>query len=339
MRNAFAAFIVTFALLGWGSVCGWSQGGEVVGRVNLASGGDPGVVVVQIEDLRGSPLATVFTDEKGLFRIQGLGRFSANLFLVIEHEGFKPVREDIDLGLRQSANMLVFLEPETDSSAGDREGVVDVRELLADIPDEAVEAYEVALEASLDGDHEEAIEHLESALELVPDYYEARVKLGGEYLELDRFREAEAAFQQAFELSPNRALAPLNLGVLHYKEGDLQATGGNLEEAAGSFQQAIGFLLEAIRLNPLSGDALFYLGATFYKSGLYDEAEQSLQRALEIVGDHAQARLTLMNLYARQARYEEALDQAGAFLEENPDSPQRAAIERAKSQIEAALGR
>ena len=217
--------------------------------------------------------------------------------------------------------------------------MVDVRDLLAGVPDEAVEAYGVALEASLDGDHEEAIEHLQRALELAPDYYDARIKLGGEHLELDRFREAEAAFQQAFELSPNRALAPLNLGVLHYKEGDLQATGGNLEEAAGSFQQAIGFLLEAIRLNPLSGDALFYLGATFYKSGLYDEAEQSLQRALEIVGDHAQARLTLMNLYARQARYEEALDQAGAFLEENPDSPQRAAIERAKSQIEAALGR
>ncbi len=339
MRNALAAFIVSFALLGWGSACGWSQGGEVVGRVNLVSGGDPGVVVVQLEDLRGSPLATVFTDEKGLFRFQGLGRLGDNLFLVIEHEGFKPVREEIDLGLRQSANMLVFLERETDSTAGERAEVVDVRDLLAGVPDEAVEAYGVALEASLDGDHEEAIEHLQRALELAPDYYDPRIKLGGEHLELDRFREAEAAFQQAFELSPNRALAPLNLGVLHYKEGDLQATGGNLEEAAGSFQQAIGFLLEAIRLNPLSGDALFYLGATFYKSGLYDEAEQSLQRALEIVGDHAQARLTLMNLYARQARYEEALDQAGAFLEENPDSPQRAAIERAKSQIEAALGR
>ena len=339
MRNAFAAFIVSFALLGWGSACGWSQGGEVVGRVNLVSGGDPGVVVVQLEDLRGSPLATVFTDEKGLFRFQGLGRLSDNLFLVIDHEGFRPVREEIDLGLRQSANMMIFLEPETDSSAGDSDDVVDVRELLANIPDEAVEAYESALEASLDGDHEEAIELLEGALDLVPDYYEARVKLGGEHLELDRFREAEASFRQAFELSPNRALAPLNLGVLHYKEGDLQAVGGNLEEAVGSFQRAIGFLLEAIRLNPLSGDALFYLGATFYKSGLFDEAEQRLQRALEIAGPHAQARLTLINLYARQARYEEALDQADAFLEENPDSPQRAAIERAKSQIEAALGR
>ena len=339
MRNAFTAFIVSLALLGWGSACGWSQGGEVVGRVNLISGGDPGVVVVQLEDLRGSPLASIFTDEKGLFRFTGLGRLSDNLFLVIDHEGFRPVREEIDLGLRQSANMMIFLEPETDSSAGDGDGVVDVRELLANIPNEAVEAYESALEASLDGDHEEAIELLEGALDVVPDYYEARVKLGGEHLELDRFREAEEAFRQAFELSPNRALAPLNLGVLHYKEGDLQATGGNLEAAVGSFQQAIGFLLEAIRLNPISGDALFYLGATFYKSGLFDEAEQRLRRALDIVDGHPQARLTLINLYARQARYEEALDQADAFLEENPDSPQRPAIERAKSQIEAALGR
>ncbi len=339
MRNALAAFIVSFALLGWGSACGWSQAGEVVGRVNLISGGDPGVVVVQLEDLRGSPLATVFTDEKGLFRIQGLGRLGDNLFLVIEHEGFRPVREEIDLGLRQSANMMIFLEPETDPGAGDRLGVVDVRELLANIPDEAVEAYERALEASLDGDHAEAIEHLENALELAPDYYEAWIKLGGEHLEIDQFREAEAAFEQAFRLSPNGAVAPLNMGVLYYKEGDLQAIGGNLEEAAISFQRAIGFLQEAIRLNPVSSDAFFYLGATLYKSGLFDDAEQLLQRTLDIANGHAQARLTLINLYARQSRYEEALEQADAFLEENADSPQRAAIERVKSQIEAALGR
>ncbi len=340
MRNALAAFIVTFVLLGWGSACGWSQEGQVVGRVNLVSGGDPGIVVVQIEDLRGSPLATVFTDEKGLFRIQGLGRFSANLFLVIEHEGFKPVREDIDLGLRQSANMMVFLEPETDSSTGNREGVVDVRELLADIPDEAVEAYEVALEASLDGDHEEAIEHLESALELVPDYYEARVKLGGEHLELDRFREAEAAFAQAFELSPNRELAPLNLGVLHYKEGDLSGhgrrpgRGGRILSAGDRFLGGSDSVEPALRRRTLlSRDDVLQVGH------LRRGRTELLQRALDIVDGHAQARLALVNLYARQSRYEEALEQADAFLGENPDSPQRAAIERAKSQIEAALGR
>lgn len=331
--------IISLGLLGWGSAPAWSQGGEVVGRVSLVSGGDPGVVVVQIEDLRGSPLASVFTDEKGLFRFQGLGRLSDNLFLVIEHEGFKAVREEIDLGLRGNANMLVFLEPETDPSVAGRAGVVDVRELQADIPYQAVEAYEDALKAARDGDHEEAIEYLEDALELAPDYYEARIKLGAEHLELHRFREAEAAFEQAFELSPNRELAPLNLGALHYTEGDLQAREGDLEAAVLSFEQAIGFLQEAIRLNPLSADAHFYLGATFYKSGIYDAAEERLQRALEIVDDHAQARLGLMNLYARQNRYEEALEQADAFLEENPDSPQRSAIERAKAQIVAALGR
>ena len=216
MPRLLVALIVSFAFLGWGSVWGPSQGGEVVGRVNLVSGGDPGIVVVQIEDLRGSPIATVFTDEKGLFRFQGLGRLSDNLYLVIEHEGFEPVREEIDLGLRQRANLLLFLEPETDPNALGGPNVVDVRELLADIPDDAVEAYDQALEASRDGDRAEAIEHLETALELAPDYYEARIKLGGEHLELDQLREAEDAFQQAFELSPNRELAPLNLGVLHY---------------------------------------------------------------------------------------------------------------------------
>ena len=47
----------------------------------------------------------------------------------------------------------------------------------------------------------------------------------------------------------------------------------------------------------------------------------------------------LLNVYARQTRYEAALEQAVAFLEENPDSPQHPAIERVKSQLETALGR
>ncbi len=339
MRGSRAAGMAVFAFLVWGWPRAWSQQGEVVGRVNLVSGGDPGVVVVQIEDLRGSPLASVFTDEKGLFRITGLGRLSDNLFLVIEHDGFLPVREAIDLGLRQSANMMIFLQPETGPGAGERAGVVDVRELAADIPDDAVEAYERALEASRDGRSEAAIEHLNAALERAPDYYDARIKLGAEQLSLDRFREAEAAFAQAFDLRPEGELAPLNLGVLHYREGDLSAADGDLEQAAASFQRAIDFLQAVIRLNALSGDAHFYLGATLYKSGIYDAAEELLRRALDLADGHAQARLTLVNLYARQSRYAEALEQAEAFLEENPDSPQRTAIERARSQIEAALGR
>ncbi len=339
MRWTRAAGMAVLAFLVSGAPRGWSQQGEVVGRVNLVTGGDPGVVVVQIEDLRGSPLASVFTDEKGLFRITGLGRLSDNLFLVIEHEGFVPVREEIDLGLRQSANMMIFLQPDTGPAAGERAGVVDIRELAADIPDEAVEAYERALEASGDGRPEDAIEHLNAALERAPDYYDARIKLGAEQLALDRFREAEAAFARAYDLRPDGELAPLNLGVVHYREGDLSAAGGRLEDAAASFQRAIDFLQEAIRLNPLSGDAHFYLGATLYKAGIYDAAEELLHRALNLAEGHAQARLTLVNLYARQSRFDDALEQAEAFLEENPDSPQRAAIERARSQIEAASGR
>ena len=47
----------------------------------------------------------------------------------------------------------------------------------------------------------------------------------------------------------------------------------------------------------------------------------------------------LINVYARQNRLDAALEQAVAFIDENPDARERTAIEQVREQIETALGR
>ena len=53
----------------------------------------------------------------------------------------------------------------------------------------------------------------------------------------------------------------------------------------------------------------------------------------------AGARLMLVNVYMKQRRYREALDQLNAYLAETPASPERKAAEQLQSQIQRALPR
>ena len=311
------------------------------GRVLLATGETPSDIVVQLLGINNETLHAALTDLKGSFAFYNVVLNDGEAFLVVEEEGFEPVRERLD-GRDIRSQYTVFLRPEFDTSAttgdADSNGPVDLRQLV-EPPEEAREEYDKALEESEKGDHSQAIEHLENALRLAPDFYEAQIKLGGEYLDLGQYRDAEAAYEQARQSNPNGVLVPLNLGILHFQEGELQAAADEGIEALRSFESARDALEEAIALDPISADAHFYFGATLYKMGGYAEAEERLQRVLELEAGFPQARLMLINVYARQNRYEAALEQAVAFLEENPDAPESSTIERVKSQIEAALGR
>jgi lipopolysaccharide biosynthesis regulator YciM len=94
-----------------------------------------------------------------------------------------------------------------------------------------------------------------------------------------------------------------------------------------------------VELDPFSVESRFFLGAAYYRLNLYDRAEELLQVAMDLDEGNTDAQLLLINVYARQARYEPALELANAFLEAHPDAPERDAIERVRSQLEDALRR
>jgi len=190
-----------------------------------------------------------------------------------------------------------------------------------------------------DGDHDDAAERLERVVELAPDFYDAWIDLGGQYDAMEEFDDAKAAYEQAAEVDPNGSVAHLNLGALYYQEGERHAASENAIEAMGTFAEARVSLVRAIELSPFSAEARFYLGATLYRLVLPVESESMLLSVFDLEPEHAQARLMLINLYARIQRYEDALEQADAFLDEHDDAPERDAIERVKSQLEGALGR
>lgn len=329
-------FIAVMALWAGQSVAQDTFGGRVVAGVESSG------IMVTLERQSGQILVQAFTDSRGAFRFQNVSAADQSndtyVYLVVEEEGFRPYRERLDgRQVRGGGMFTIYLEPEGAAPGANDGTAVDVRQLLAEIPEDALEEYERALEDAEDGDHDDAADRLERAVEIAPDYYDAWIDLGGQYNALERFDDAKRAYEQAVAVNPTGALAHVNLGALYYQEGQRHAVAENAIEALGTFAEAQASLETAIELDPVSVAGHFYLGATYYRMTRVDEAESELQLAIDIAGQHAQSRLMLINVYARQQRYADALEQANAFIDENPDAPERETIERVQSQLEAAL--
>ena len=274
-------------------------------------------------------------------------------FLVIQEPGYREVRQELQIGrdpfgrgnISDFGLVILYLNriPEDVSDDSGTSDTVDVRQLAAEISEEARDAYRDALERLDEGDPEAGLESLERAVELAPDYYDALGRLGVEYLTLARYGDARRTLERAHALNANDSVLLTNLGTLPFQEGQvLEQSALDASErgiAIGSYEAAVGYLRDAARLDPNSGLVAFYLGSALYKTGAFDEAEERLLAAMDFDPRLDAARLALINVYVQQQRHEAALEQIELYLEANPDTPDREMMEQARSAIEAAAGR
>jgi tetratricopeptide (TPR) repeat protein len=299
---------------------------------------------VRFETDGGQPMGFAYTDSGGEFRFERTAGFSTDqtIYVMVKVDGFKPYRERLGgpFGISAFDSFLtIFLERENVVTVPAKGGaaVVDIKQLRAKVPGKAVDEYEKALKEFSKGNRDKAVEGLQRAIKLAPDFFEAQHTLGVQYFALQRYDDAESALLKARDLNPKSAEPLMNLGSLYYQRGERQSDAGNAEEAERAFQKSVEFLEESIRRNQLSPAAHSYLGAALYKIGEYERAEAALQRALDLDQDQHDARLMLVNVYAKEARYSDALEQSNIYLAKFPKSPQRPAIEKAKAQLEKVL--
>jgi tetratricopeptide (TPR) repeat protein len=132
----------------------------------------------------------------------------------------------------------------------------------------------------------EAIEHLQQALRIKPDYAEAHNNLGNALIGSGRIPEAIKHLEQALQINPHYAEAHCNLGVALRQAG-------KIEDAIGQYEQAL-------RLRPDFAEAHYNLGLALAQAGRIPEAIEHLQQALRIKPDLTQARNALARLQARR---------------------------------------
>jgi Flp pilus assembly protein TadD len=171
-----------------------------------------------------------------------------------------------------------------------------------------------------------ALPHVTRAVQIAPDYPEARLNLGGVLYNLGRLDEAEPQYKEAIRLRTNYAEAYLMLGRISFHRGRLDEAERLLSHAAklkpeegvprmalGGVWMAQGRLAEAedelrlaIRLGPDDADAYYSLGVCLQREGRSDEAAANYRRALQIRPDYVDALSDLGSLKGQQGQIGEA---------------------------------
>src|SRR5438093_10190116 len=122
-----------------------------------------------------------FTDSRGNFEFRNVPKGSYNIRVRLE--GFENVNYPVDVP--GTPFVFIFLNGSAAHGRGPQalggNHAVDVRQLTANIPKQALKEYEKAVRQIRDRNTQRAIEQLEISIMLAPDYYNAHLVLAHEY--------------------------------------------------------------------------------------------------------------------------------------------------------------
>ncbi len=127
-----------------------------------------------------------------------------------------------------------------------------------------------------------------------------RLKLGIQFFQNRKFKEAEGEFAKVVSLQPANAVAHNNLGLALKAEGRVA-------------DAEIQYLM-ALQINPKYPEALNNLGLLYDQQGRVQEAIQQYRKAIDISPDYPEAHLNYAQVLERAGYPEEARRHYQAFL-------------------------
>ncbi len=220
------------------------------------------------------------------------------------------------------------------ASALGREGKYDLainhlRTALELIPSHPGAHYNLGMAFMAQGKLEEAAADYEAAVRLQPGYYAAHNNLGLVLMNLGRFDAALVDFQACAQLEPGSPMPLCNMGLAYLAEG-------NTAEAAERFEQAL-------RMQPALVEAMAGLGRALAIQGKWDEAQLRFREALRLAPGDLDLQLNLANTLLEAGRTNEAAACFSEALRADPELPQKTLKAGkaclAQGQLELALAR
>ena len=183
-------------------------------------------------------------------------------------------------------------------------GTVDAR---AAVPDAAKDFYKQAMESAKSGDRKRAIEELNKALGIYPNFMSALTELGVQYMELRQWDKATEALRKAIKISPDAFYPHLNYGIVLVQ--------------VKNYKDATSELRFAVQKDGTSAVAHFYLGRALVNVGLYDDAENALRHTITIGGEEAiEAHRYLGVVYIEKRDKVRAADELDTYLRLAPNA-------------------
>lgn len=195
-------------------------------------------------------------------------------------------------------------------------GAVDEQKLFAGVPKEAVADYKKARQFAQSGNNKKAVEQLNAALAVYPNFPLALSDLGIQYLKQGEMAKLAETMETLLKLSPDDSRAHLNLGIALFNQK--------------KFPEAEDHLRQAIKLNSPGPTGHYYLGMTLVSERKYADAQEELELAISNGGDNiALAHKYLGGLYMG-SKNPKAADELEKYLKLDPKA---ADAERIKGTI------
>jgi tetratricopeptide (TPR) repeat protein len=211
------------------------------------------------------------------------------------------VHKDVYLKARRSADSIPF-----------QNAVV----FAQDVPKEAEVLYKKAID-DLDSERNQAgIEGLEKAVATFPTYFSALQRLGVVRISQERYDDAADIFTRA--LAINSRCFDCHYGVSYARY------------TVRRFPEAVAAADKAVAEKPSSVEAHLLRGMSHRMIKSFEQAEQSLQRAVKLSdGNSSDAHWNLALLYGKDLnRFADAAKELESFLKISPDAPNKEEIKK-----------
>lgn len=267
---------------------------EVHGQVRYAHGGPAENVTIRIERYGGGLVGEQLTDRGGKFRFAGLAHGLYNV--VIHTAGYKDVERQVDLQTATSDYVLLQLVP--DNSA--RPAAVSGGTVNASVPAEAQKEFDEGRAALDKQNTDESLRHLEKAIGIYPNYFQAQLLLGTAYMDAKQWDRAETALRRAQKLNPQVAAPLIALGEVYRQQK--------------RYADAEKVLQEGLKLDDKSWQGHLTLGRVYWEMKDIVKAGPQVGRALQLKPDLAEGHLLAGNILLRARQPENALTEFEEYL-------------------------
>jgi len=303
---------------------------QIHGQLRHAQGGRPAeFILVRLESFRGGVEGEILTDRSGQFTFIGL---SPEVYVVsVRTPGFREVSQQVDLRTQLTDYVQLTLVAEPNSSASStRTGVID-----ANVPHSALAEFEKGRDAlSQTNNAIGGILHLENALKIYPNYFEALLLLGTAYMDQSEWDKAQQTLVRALQLYPKAANALFALGELYLKQN---------KDA-----ESEKLLLQGLQFEDRSWQGHLSLGRVYWKMAakfgdeahyrpLLEKSYTQTKRALALKPDLAAAHLLKGNLLFRARRAQDALPEFEEYVRLDPNgqfvNQARALVQKIKTAL------
>lgn len=180
---------------------------------------------------------------------------------------------------------------------------------------ESAALFTKAGEALKKESYDQAVAMLRQVVSADAKDFEAWTELGTALLSQGKNGDAEKAYVAALAAKPDYLLALINLGRLRLKQKNLEG--------------AIESLDQAVRIQPESASANYYLGEAYLQTKKGSKAVIYFNRALKLdpLG-RAEAHLRLAALYNAAGLKDKAAAEYESFLEKKPDFPNKKKLQQ-----------